>query len=63
MTVTTPRVVRASGSLFEARPLPQAALYELARVGERGLLGEVVRLSDDLATVQVYEETVGLKVG
>jgi len=63
MTVTTPRVVRASGSLVEARPLPQAALYELVRVGERGLLGEVVRLSDDLATVQVYEETVGLKVG
>lgn len=57
------RVVRASGSLVEARPLSQAALYELVRVGDRGLLGEVVRLSGDLATVQVYEETVGLKIG
>lgn len=63
MTASTPRVVRASGSLVEARPLPDAALYELVRVGDRGLLGEVVRLSDDVATVQVYEETVGLKVG
>ena len=63
MTAPAPRIVRIAGSLVEARPLPGAALYELIRVGERGLLGEVVRLSDDLGTIQVYEETVGLKVG
>ena len=61
--MTTARVVRVAGSLVEARPLRDAALYELARVGDLGLLGEVVRLSDDRATIQVYEETVGLRVG
>ena len=40
-----------------------AALYELVRVGARGLLGEVVRISGDRGTVQVYEETSGLSVG
>ena len=61
--MTTPHVVRVAGSLVEARPLADAALYELVKVGERGLLGEVVRLSGELATIQVYEETVGLRVG
>ena len=43
--------------------MPDAALYELARVGERHLLGEVIRIQGDLATLQVYEETNGLKIG
>ena len=43
--------------------MPNAALYELARVGERHLLGEVIRIQGDLATLQVYEETNGLKIG
>jgi V/A-type H+-transporting ATPase subunit A len=60
---TSPRLVRVSGALAEARPLGQASLYELVRVGERGLLGEVVRLAGDTATVQVYEETSGLRIG
>jgi V/A-type H+-transporting ATPase subunit A len=57
------RIVRATGALVEARPLRGAALYELARVGERGLLGEVVRLEDETATLQVYEDTAGLSLG
>lgn len=38
-------------------------LYELVRVGEHGLLGEVVRIAGERATIQVYEETSGLTVG
>jgi len=56
-------VRRVSGSLVEAGPLPDAALYELVRVGERDLLGEVVRTRGAVATVQVYEDTEGLRVG
>ena len=41
----------------------QASLYELVRVGERGLLGEVIRLEVDRGTVQVYEDTTGLRAG
>jgi len=43
--------------------MPNAALYELVRVGERGLLGEVIRVSGERGTVQVYEDTSGLRVG
>ena len=56
------RIVRVAGALVEARPLP-AALYELAFVGDRRLLGEVVRQDGDTATIQVYEETTGLALG
>ena len=34
-----------------------AAMYELVRVGHSELVGEIIRLEGDLATVQVYEET------
>lgn len=61
--MTTPRLVRICGALAEAEPLGNAALYELARVGRRGLLGEVVRIDGERGTLQVYEETNGLAVG
>ncbi|MGE5687954.1 MAG: V-type ATP synthase subunit A [Gemmatimonadota bacterium] len=57
------RLIRIAGALAEATPLPDAALYELARVGRRGLLGEVIRVAGSTATLQVYEETTGLECG
>jgi V/A-type H+-transporting ATPase subunit A len=56
-------IERVSGALAVARPLRDVALYELVRVGERGLLGEVIRVDGDRATIQVYEDTTGLRVG
>lgn len=38
-------------------------MYELVRVGHDELVGEIIRLSKDTATIQVYEETSGLQVG
>ena len=58
--MTGARVVRAAGALVEASPLPQAALYEIVRVGRRRLLGEVIRIQGEVATVQVFEDTAGL---
>ncbi len=58
-----PRIVRVSGALAEAVGLTEASLYELVRVGDRGLLGEVIRLDGDRGTIQVYEDTTGLRVG
>jgi len=58
----TARVVRVAGSLVEAMPL-RAALYDLAVVGERRMMAEVIRQHGDLATLQVYEDTTGLSVG
>jgi V/A-type H+-transporting ATPase subunit A len=57
------RIIRVAGALVEAAPLPQAALYELAHVGERKLMGEVVRVQGDVGTLQVYEDTNGLTLG
>jgi V/A-type H+-transporting ATPase subunit A len=61
--VSDARIRRVTGSLVEAGPLSSAAVYELARVGERRLLGEVIRVDGDRATLQVYEDTTGLAVG
>jgi len=40
--------------------MPGAALYEIVRVGHRRLLGEVIRVHADVATIQVFEDTTGL---
>jgi V/A-type H+-transporting ATPase subunit A len=56
-------VTRITGTIAEARPLRDAGLYELVRVGARGLLGEVIRFSADTATLQLFEDTTGLAVG
>lgn len=60
--MTEARIIRVAGAIAEARPLGEAALYELVEVGERRLLGEVIRLQDDIATIQVFEETSGLSL-
>jgi V-type H+-transporting ATPase subunit A len=39
-----------------------AAMYELVRVGYDELVGEIIRLEGDMATIQVYEETSGVTV-
>ncbi len=57
------RITRIVGALVEAAPMREAALYELARVGDLGLLGEVVRVAGATGTLQVYEDTTGLRLG
>jgi V/A-type H+/Na+-transporting ATPase subunit A len=57
------RVSRAAGALVEARPLGDVALYELAYVGDRALLAEVIRVEGERATLQVFEDTNGLALG
>lgn len=62
-TPTSPTIRRVTGTLVEAAPLGGSGLYELALVGERRLLGEVIRLAGETATLQVYEDTTGLATG
>jgi V/A-type H+-transporting ATPase subunit A len=59
----TATLTRITGTLAEARPLRGAGLYDLVRVGPRGLLGEVIRFRGDTATLQLFEDTTGLAVG
>ncbi|WP_242344867.1 V-type ATP synthase subunit A [Anaeromyxobacter terrae] len=59
----TGRLVRIAGPTVVADGLAGAGLNEIVWVGEERLLGEVIRLERDLATIQVYEETAGLALG
>ncbi|XP_005293802.2 V-type proton ATPase catalytic subunit A-like [Chrysemys picta bellii] len=52
-----------SGPVVTASSMAGAAMYELVRVGHAELVGEIIRLEGDLATIQVYEETSGVCVG
>ncbi|XP_039574139.1 V-type proton ATPase catalytic subunit A-like [Passer montanus] len=46
-----------SGPVVTATRMAGAAMYELVRVGHAELVGEIIRLEGDMATLQVYEET------
>jgi V/A-type H+-transporting ATPase subunit A len=56
-------IVKVSGPVVSAGGMSGAKMYDIARVGELGLIGEIVRLDGDTAIVQVYEDTSGLQVG
>ncbi len=57
------RIVRISGPTVVAEGLQNPGLFDLVRVGRLGIIGEIIRLEDRRATIQVYEETVGLGPG
>lgn len=44
-------------TVVTATAMAGAAMYELVRVGHSELVGEIIRLEGDMATIQVYEET------
>ena len=52
-----------SGPVVTAEKMSGSAMYELVRVGYGELVGEIIRLEGDLATIQVYEDTSGVTVG
>ena len=56
-------ISRISGPAVIARSMAGARMYELVRIGEVGLMGEVIRLDGDTAFIQAYEDTSGLSVG
>ncbi len=56
-------IVKVSGPVVSAEGMAGAKMYDIARVGELGLIGEIVRLDGETAIVQVYEDTSGLRVG
>src|SRR5438094_6862859 len=56
-------VSRISGPVVLASGLEGAQMFDVVRIGEMGLVGEIIRLEGDKATVQVYEDTTGLRPG
>ncbi len=59
----TGRVIRVAGPVVGGAGLENVRLYDVVLVGETGLVGEVIRLSKDVATIQVYEDTSGIRAG
>jgi len=59
----TGTLTKITGPVVVAEGMTGAKMYDIVRVGAEGLMGEVIRLEGDTATVQVYEDTSGLKYG
>ena len=57
------QIRRISGPIIRASGLGEAGLFDLVEVGEKKIIGEIVRLEGNEAVVQVYEDNTGLKVG
>src|SRR5580693_5217299 len=54
---------RVSGPVVVAEGLTGAKMFDVVRVGDLGLVGEIIRLVGETATVQVYEDTTGVRPG
>lgn len=57
------RITKVSGPLVVASGMQNARMYDMVRVGEARLIGEVIERRGDTASIQVYEETSGLGPG
>ena len=54
------QVKRVNGPVIEAMGITDAEMFELVRVGEERLVGELIKLQTDSAVIQVYEDTTGI---
>ena len=63
MTKTTGRIETIAGPVVKCSGLPSVRMYEVVRVGNQQLIGEVIEVGDEEFTAQVYEETSGLAPG
>ena len=59
----TGKIVKVSGPLIVAEGMAQCKMYDVVHVSEKQLIGEVIELRGDRASIQVYEETTGLGPG
>jgi len=57
------KIIRVAGPVVVAEGMKGSEMYEVVRVGEEGLVGEIIGLLGDTATIQVYEETSGIRPG
>ncbi len=59
----TGTITKVSGPLIVAKDMKDVKMYDVVRVSEKKLIGEVIELRGDLASIQVYEETAGIGPG
>ncbi len=56
-------IIRISGPVVYARGLTDSGLYDVVKVGSAGLIGEIIKLKGDEATIQIYEDNTLMRVG
>ena len=54
------KIIRVAGPLVVASGCLGAKMYDMVKIGELGLIGEIIELREDLAFIQVYEDTTGI---
>ncbi|MGT2785228.1 V-type ATP synthase subunit A [Streptococcus merionis] len=57
------KIIKVSGPLVIASGMQEANIQDICRVGDLGLIGEIIEMRRDEASIQVYEETSGLRPG
>ncbi|OPX46112.1 V-type ATP synthase subunit A [Clostridium thermobutyricum] len=57
------KIIKVSGPLVVAEGMDEANIYDVCKVGEKGLIGEIIEMRGDKASIQVYEETSGIGPG
>ncbi|GAA0746125.1 V-type ATP synthase subunit A [Clostridium oceanicum] len=63
MNLKTGHVLKVSGPLVIAEGMDEANIYDVVKVGDKRLIGEIIEMREDRASIQVYEETTGLTPG
>lgn len=56
------KIISINGPVVKAKGDSDFAMHDMVKVGNRKILGEVIKLEKDIATIQVYEDTTGLKI-
>ncbi len=57
------KIIKIAGPVVVAKDMKGSKMYEVVKVGEERLIGEIIQLNEDKATIQVYEDTTGVKPG
>ncbi|NLA52595.1 MAG: V-type ATP synthase subunit A, partial [Alcaligenaceae bacterium] len=57
------KITKVSGPLIVASGMADSKMYDVVRISEKRLIGEIIELRGDMASIQVYEETAGLGPG
>ena len=59
----TGKIIKVAGPLVIAEGMENANIFDMVKVGEKGLIGEIIEMRGDKASIQVYEETTGIGPG
>ncbi|MDP6613301.1 MAG: V-type ATP synthase subunit A, partial [Candidatus Hydrothermarchaeota archaeon] len=57
------KIIKIAGPVIVANGMRGSQMYEVVKVGREELIGEIIELEVDRATIQVYEETAGMEPG